>query len=52
MIIGNHTAYYKNTNRINTPELLLDRAFDNIEIITEIQDTCCRRKKDYIYTLD
>ena len=45
MIIGNHTAYYKNTNRVNTPELLLDRAYDNIEIITEIQDLVVEGRK-------
>ena len=24
MILGNHTTYYKNTNKINSPELLLE----------------------------
>lgn len=28
-IVGNHTSYYRNTNRINTPELLLDQ-YSNI----------------------
>jgi len=37
MIVGNHTAYYKNTNRINTPSLLLN-SYDNITIYDEICD--------------
>jgi DNA repair exonuclease SbcCD nuclease subunit len=31
MILGNHCVYYKNTNEINSPELLL-KDFNNIEI--------------------
>ncbi len=31
MIVGNHTAYYKNTNEVNSPNLLL-REFPNIKI--------------------
>ncbi len=34
MLIGNHDIYYKNTLRVNSPELLLGE-FDNIDIITE-----------------
>lgn len=34
MILGNHCTYYKNTNRINSPELLLDQ-YDNITIYSE-----------------
>ncbi len=34
MILGNHCTYYKNTNRINSPELLLD-SYDNITIYSE-----------------
>jgi len=37
MIVGNHTAYYKNTNNINTPDLVL-REYDNINIISDIND--------------
>ena len=33
-IVGNHTAYYKNTNEINTINLLL-REYDNITILSE-----------------
>lgn len=29
-IVGNHTSYYRNTNRINTPELLLSQ-YSNIQ---------------------
>ena len=31
MLLGNHCTYYKNTNRINSPELLLEQ-YDNITI--------------------
>ena len=34
MILGNHCTYYKNTNRINSPELLLE-SYKNIKIYTE-----------------
>ena len=34
MILGNHCTYYKNTNRINSPELLLDK-YNNINIYAE-----------------
>jgi len=37
MIVGNHTAYYKNTNIINTPELLLEQ-YDNVNIYSEVED--------------
>ena len=37
MIVGNHTAYYKNTNTINTPDLLLEQ-YDNIHIYSEVED--------------
>ena len=33
-IVGNHTAYYKNTNDINAIDLLL-REYDNIEVYSE-----------------
>ncbi len=36
MILGNHCTYYKNTNRINSPELLLE-TYDNIQIYSEPQ---------------
>ena len=34
MLLGNHCTYYKNTNRINSPELLLHQ-YDNISIYSE-----------------
>ena len=37
MLVGNHTAYYKNTNKVNTPDLLLD-SFDNIHTYHEVTD--------------
>ena len=32
MMLGNHCTYYKNTNKINSPELLLD----NTQTLTSI----------------
>jgi len=34
MILGNHCTYYKNTNEINSPELLLQE-YDNIQIYSK-----------------
>ena len=34
MIIGNHDCYYKNTNNVNSPELLLE-TYDNISTYSE-----------------
>ena len=34
MLLGNHCTYYKNTNRINSPELLLEN-YKNINIYSE-----------------
>ena len=36
-IVGNHTAYYKNTNDVNAVDLLL-REYDNIKIYSEATD--------------
>ena len=33
MLLGNHCTYYKNTNRVNSPELLLNQ-YSNIRIYT------------------
>ena len=33
-IVGNHTAYYKNTNEVNAVDLLL-REYDNVNIYSE-----------------
>ena len=36
-VVGNHTAFYKNTNEVNTIDLLL-REYDNVNTITECSD--------------
>ena len=36
-IVGNHTAYYKNTNDVNAVDLLL-REYNNIKIYSEATD--------------
>ena len=36
-IVGNHTAYYKNTNELNTIDLLL-REYNNITVLSECQE--------------
>jgi DNA repair exonuclease SbcCD nuclease subunit len=36
-VIGNHTAYYKNSNTINSIDLLL-RGYDNIRVISETEE--------------
>jgi len=33
-IVGNHTAYYKNTNEVNTVDLLL-KEYDNVKVYSE-----------------
>lgn len=33
-VVGNHTAYYKNTNSVNAVDLLL-REYDNVRVISE-----------------
>ena len=33
-IVGNHTAYYKNTNDVNAVDLLL-REYDNVKVYSE-----------------
>ena len=36
-VVGNHTAFYKNTNEVNTIDLLL-REYDNVNTLTECTD--------------
>ena len=36
-VVGNHTAFYKNTNEVNTIDLLL-REYDNVNTFTECKD--------------
>lgn len=44
MILGNHCTYYKNTNAINSPELLLDQ-YENITIYSEPEEITMGSKK-------
>ena len=37
MLIGNHTAFYKNTNTVNSPDLLLGE-YTNIKTYHEVED--------------
>ena len=37
-IVGNHTAYYKNTNEVNAVDLLL-REYDNVTVYSEATQT-------------
>ena len=37
MILGNHTTYYKNTSKINSPELLLEN-YNNITIYKDVTE--------------
>jgi len=43
MLLGNHCTYYKNTNRINSPELLLEK-YDNINIYSEPKEILMGKK--------
>ena len=43
MILGNHCTYYKNTNKINSPELLLDK-YRNIRIYSEPKEILLGKK--------
>ena len=36
-VVGNHTAYYKNTNEVNAVDLLL-REYDNVIVYSEYQE--------------
>ena len=36
-VVGNHTAFYKNTNEINTIDLLL-REYSNINVVVDAQE--------------
>ena len=44
MILGNHCTYYKNTNKINSPELLLDK-YSNINIYASPEEITLGSKK-------
>ena len=43
MLLGNHCTYYKNTNRINSPELLLEQ-YKNINIYAEPKEILMGKK--------
>ena len=43
MLLGNHCTYYKNTNRINSPELLLEK-YNNINIYSEPKEILMGKK--------
>ena len=40
-IVGNHTAYYKNTNEVNAVDLLL-REYDNVTVYSEATEVTIR----------
>jgi len=44
MILGNHTTYYKNTNKINSPELLLQH-LENFHLYTSVKELKIGSKK-------
>ena len=43
MLLGNHCTYYKNTNRINSPELLLEQ-YENIKVYSEPKEILMGKK--------
>ena len=43
MLLGNHCTYYKNTNKINSPELLLEK-YPNIRIYSEPKEILLGKK--------
>ena len=43
MLLGNHCTYYKNTNRINSPDLLLEQ-YKNIRIYSEPKEILMGKK--------
>ena len=49
-IVGNHTAYYKNTNRVNTLNLLLDK-YDNIVIVENPEVIRVNEDEDILFCL-
>ena len=44
MIIGNHACYYKNTNEVNSPELLL-QTYPNIKTYSEVTEVVLDKLK-------
>jgi DNA repair exonuclease SbcCD nuclease subunit len=39
MVVGNHDTYYKNTNNVNSPDLLL-QTYDNIKTYSKATEVC------------
>ena len=44
LAIGNHDCYYKNTNNVNSPELLL-RSYPNIKVYTKAKELTIDKRK-------
>ena len=43
-VVGNHTAYYKNTNHVNAVDLLL-REYDNVKVYSECTEVLIDKLK-------
>ena len=43
-IVGNHTAYYKNTNEVNAVDLLL-REYDNVKVYSKCEEVLLDKLK-------
>ena len=50
-IVGNHTAYYKDTNEINTVDLLL-KQYDNVVVYSEPTEINIGGLEYFITSLD
>ena len=50
-IVGNHTAYYKNTNEVNAVDLLL-REYDNVTVYSEPTEVKLDKLNVLVYTMD
>ena len=44
MIVGNHDCYYKNTNNVNSPELLL-QTYNNIKTYNKVTEVFLDKTK-------
>jgi UDP-2,3-diacylglucosamine pyrophosphatase LpxH len=47
-IVGNHTAYYKNTNQVNAVDLLL-REYDNVTVYSEPTEVMLGNFQHFLY---
>ena len=50
MIIGNHDCYYKNTNNVNSPELLL-QTYSNITTYSEVSELILAKLSALLLTI-